>query len=292
MKLTILTPTYNRGDLLLKLYDSLLKQDNFDFEWLVIDDGSVDRTELIVNRLSSDKFPIVYKKKTNGGKHTALNYSHDYINGEFVMILDSDDIVPDNIMGVIMRYIDKFYENQSIGCLSFERGNVNFETLANKSVSNDFISNAIDYRINKNVKGDQAEIFRSTAFKQYKFPVFPDEKYLGEDYLHINLAYNYDTVYINKIIRISDYRSDGLTAAGRKMLIKNPLGGMIHGQLYVSKRFNIKYRVKGMMLYICYGLFAQKSIYELYRSVQYRLLFFCCLPFGILLYVYWSIKYK
>ena len=38
MKITVFTPTYNRGYLLDKLYESLLKQTNTDFEWLIIDD--------------------------------------------------------------------------------------------------------------------------------------------------------------------------------------------------------------------------------------------------------------
>ncbi|MCM1235166.1 MAG: glycosyltransferase family 2 protein, partial [Ruminococcus flavefaciens] len=39
--ITIITPTYNRADLLPRLYESLLKQTNTDFEWMVIDDGSM-----------------------------------------------------------------------------------------------------------------------------------------------------------------------------------------------------------------------------------------------------------
>ena len=43
--ITILTPTYNRGYIIKKAYESLIKQTNTDFEWLVIDDGSTDDTK-------------------------------------------------------------------------------------------------------------------------------------------------------------------------------------------------------------------------------------------------------
>ena len=43
--ITILTPTYNREKTLTKAYESLLKQTNKDFEWLVVDDGSIDNTK-------------------------------------------------------------------------------------------------------------------------------------------------------------------------------------------------------------------------------------------------------
>ena len=45
--LTIFTATYNRGHLIKRVYDSLMRQSNYDFEWLVIDDGSTDDTELL-----------------------------------------------------------------------------------------------------------------------------------------------------------------------------------------------------------------------------------------------------
>ena len=78
-------------------------------------------------------------------------------------------------------------------------------------------------------------------------------------------------VYINTIIYLAEYKDDGLTKAGRKLRIQNPLGGMLHGSLYFSKRFKIKYRVKGMMLYICYGLFAGKSLRSIFKaSSQYN----------------------
>lgn len=51
--ITILTPTYNRGELLQKLYRSLCAQCCKDFEWLIIDDGSKDETEQYVNQMKA-----------------------------------------------------------------------------------------------------------------------------------------------------------------------------------------------------------------------------------------------
>lgn len=292
MEITILTATYNRGYLLNKVYNSLLKQKDTDFEWLIIDDGSTDDTSKIIASFAQDKFSINYICKDNGGKHTALNYSHPYIKGKYIMVLDSDDLLADDAIGIIKMYIAQYGNDIKIGGFSFERGSVDGESYADKSVKCDFISNAIDYRINLNIKGDQAEVFKTEVFKKYIFPVFKNEKYVGEDYLHINMAYSYDTVYSNKIIRISDYRQDGLTAAGRKLLISNPLGGQLHGSLYFSKRFKLKYRVKGMMLYICYGLFAGQSIVNIYGKIADKALFVINLPLGILLYLYWRLRYR
>ena len=79
MLITIFTPTYNRAHLLPRLYESLCKQSVLDtdlspFEWLIVDDGSVDNTEEVVQGFIAEQtIPIRYFKKPNGGKHTAIN---------------------------------------------------------------------------------------------------------------------------------------------------------------------------------------------------------------------------
>ena len=89
---TILTPTYNRCDKLKDLYQSLLGQSNKDFIWFIVDDGSTDKTEeAVVAWQDNSPLRIVYKKKPNGGKHTALNYSYQYIETPLTFIVDSDD---------------------------------------------------------------------------------------------------------------------------------------------------------------------------------------------------------
>ena len=55
MNITICTPTYNRGNLLGKLYESLKKQNYKSFQWLIIDDGSIDNTEEIVAQFIKEK---------------------------------------------------------------------------------------------------------------------------------------------------------------------------------------------------------------------------------------------
>ena len=59
--LTIFTPTYNRGYIIGKLYDSLLSQTNKNFKWLIVDDGSSDNTEVLVKSwIAEGKIEIKY----------------------------------------------------------------------------------------------------------------------------------------------------------------------------------------------------------------------------------------
>ena len=104
MKLTILTPTYNRAYELQKLYDSLKKQSVRDFIWMIVDDGSTDSTEDTVSEIQkSVVFPVFYIKKQNGGKHTALNTGIRQIKTELVFIVDSDDWLAEDAVETVLR---------------------------------------------------------------------------------------------------------------------------------------------------------------------------------------------
>ena len=122
MWLTVLTPTYNRAHRLGILYESLLKQTNREFEWFVVDDGSSDDTEKLVNNLKlSAPFPIRYLKKENGGKHTALNVGVKYINSDLTFIVDSDDTLTSDAIQIIIDTHEKYRATQKLCGYSFLR---------------------------------------------------------------------------------------------------------------------------------------------------------------------------
>ena len=67
-KITVFTPTYNRESLLPRLFESLKKQKETCFEWLIIDDDSSDNTEEVVNQmmLENVEFSIRYYRQEHG----------------------------------------------------------------------------------------------------------------------------------------------------------------------------------------------------------------------------------
>ena len=106
--LTVFTPTYNRSSLLSRAYRSLLDQQEQNFNWLIIDDGSSDDTETVVRQWIEEKrIPILYVKKPNGGKYTAMLEAKKYITGEWVLMLDSDDELTRDATQVITGEISK-----------------------------------------------------------------------------------------------------------------------------------------------------------------------------------------
>ena len=115
MKFTIFTPTFNRKELLEKLYKSLQKQTYKDFEWLIVDDGSADGTkEKAEEFLSQKKLDIKYYFKENGGKQRAYNFATDKANGELFICLDSDDEYVENGLETILKYWKKYEKNKKL----------------------------------------------------------------------------------------------------------------------------------------------------------------------------------
>src|SRR5690554_282230 len=96
-RLTIFTPTYNRGDLIVRVYRSLCQQTCKNFEWLIVDDGSTDHTRTIVAQWIKDKkINIRYIYQQNGGKMRAHNTGVKNSNTELFLCVDSDDYLVEN----------------------------------------------------------------------------------------------------------------------------------------------------------------------------------------------------
>ena len=91
--LTVFTPTYNRAHTLPEAYCSLKAQTSKNFLWLIVDDGSTDRTAALVSAwMQAEKaFTIRYLYRPNGGMHAAHNTAYAHIETELNLCLDSDD---------------------------------------------------------------------------------------------------------------------------------------------------------------------------------------------------------
>lgn len=102
--LTIFTPTFNRKHFLLKLYQSLLAQTCQDFTWLLIDDGSTDGTDLLVQSwITENQINIRYIYQQNGGKMRAHNHAVELCETEFFLCIDSDDSLVEDAVEVILK---------------------------------------------------------------------------------------------------------------------------------------------------------------------------------------------
>lgn len=290
-QVTVLTTTYNRANLLQKCYQSLRKQSSKNFEWLIIDDGSTDHTTETVGEFQSHEreFEIHYYKKQNGGKHTAWNFSHPYIQGEVVCFLDDDDELTEDAVETILTYWDKYSENERIWCMSFQKKceGMKGRLLCDWPGDRETVSNHILFRVNRGLGGDCAEVVRSNVFKKFTFPTFENERFLGEGFLWVNAARQYDTVYIKRVIYLCEYLPGGLTKSGRAMRMKNPYGGMCSSNMYLEHGIALHVQVKHAILYDCYAIASGKPVRALQKSNR-KWLCLLMTPFGAFFYMKWS----
>ena len=103
---SILTPTYNRAQVLHRVYDSLNRQNTRDFDWVVVDDGSTDDTPALLAQWQSEAdFPITwFRYSNNRGKHAAINAGSKHLSGDYTLMLDSDDALVDDAMEIIATW--------------------------------------------------------------------------------------------------------------------------------------------------------------------------------------------
>lgn len=226
--ITIFTPTFNRAHTLERLYNSLKKQSDYNFEWLIVDDGSTDNTyELVANWLEENlPFPIFYYKKENGGKHRAINYALKKARGELFFIVDSDDFLADKAIETINQMHSELPLKSTkkyvgiAGC----RGHYNGKMIGT-SFEGDFIDCLSVERAKHGISGDKAEIFFTNVLKEYPFPEFEGEKFVTEAAVWDKMALDgYYMRYYNEIIYLCEYLEDGLTHQGLDLYYKNPQG--------------------------------------------------------------------
>ena len=290
--LTILTPAYNRADCLLACWESLKAQTDKDFQWLIVDDGSTDHTHETITRICSEKdgIQIDYIRKDNGGKHTALNAAHPFIQGKYVVILDSDDrLVPEAVCCILQAW--KQYENnESVGRIIFLKGRTVEQPICYVEHENTPLDTLREPRIGT-VGRDCCDTFRTELFIKHPLPVFPGERFIGEGSAFFPMELETLGVYINQVIYLCDYREDGLTKAGRKMRLQNPLGGMFNSRTYMHPRVPMKRRIEKGILYNCYGKFAGIPAKKALRDNPYKILTLATYLPGLILYRYWRHKF-
>ena len=229
--ITILTPTYNRASLLPRLFDSLLRQTNKAFEWIVVDDGSTDDTREVVANLKEKcggAFPMGYVYKANGGKHMAINIGAERARGELLFIADSDDLLTDDALETVANSWHDISDDKSFAGIAGLDITMDTREVIGSGLPQEHIDcNAIDIRYRHHVTGDMKEVFRTEVLREFPFPEFAGERFCPEQLVWFRMARRYRLRYINKPIYIADYQPDGITAGITRARMRNPSASML-----------------------------------------------------------------
>ena len=228
-KFSIITPTFNRAHILHRVFLSLKNQsfDYDEFEWIVVDDGSTDETELKIREyIGLGLFSIKYLKQGNKGKHVAVNYALDFIKGDLVIIADSDDEFVPSTLDVFYRHWSDYGSESTCGIKCIVKNQNNF--IFQKGFKNPKIVKFDEYQeIEKNHPGEGWFCIRSDIMKAHKFPVFEGEKFLPESLVWNKILKHYSLIICPDVLRIYyQNEPDNLSNSpfGRKSYINSPNG--------------------------------------------------------------------
>ncbi|WP_314014262.1 glycosyltransferase family 2 protein [Leptotrichia wadei] len=281
MKFTVFTPTFNRKELLEKLYKSLQKQTFKDFEWLIVDDGSTDGTkEKVEEFLSEKKLEIKYYFKENGGKQRAYNFATEKANGELFICLDSDDEYVENGLEIILKYWKKYEKNSDIAGMGYLSTYPNREIIGSSFPEKEMISTQFEIYNKYGVKGDKGLMFRTEIIKKYKFPVFEDEKFITEAVVYNRICEKYKMVYVNEKIEIKEYQEDGLTAKYNNLLLKNPKGQALYHNEINSQKLTFKQKVLNNAVYYKFCKVAGYKFGKIFKESKNKLFLIFAIPVG------------
>lgn len=252
MKITVFTPTFNRGYIIEKLYRSLQAQTFTDFEWLVIDDGSKDNTMELFKRWMADTnpFTIRYFKVENGGKHRAINKATDLAKGELFFIVDSDDALTEDALESVVSW-ELGLENKAAYCAVAGNKGISEKDLWGTTFDGSYMDATSLEREKYNITGDKAEVFFTKVLKEYKFCEFEGESFITECTVWDKMAADgYKIRWFNKIIYLCDYLPDGLTNSGDTVFANNPQGtAYLYKQQIEYYKLNLKDRLSSYNAY-------------------------------------------
>lgn len=269
---TVFTPTYNRGKLIEKLYDSLSEQTYKSFEWLVVDNGNESIKEIILKLSQSADFKIRYVRNKVPGINRAFNKAIKIAEGKMFFKVDDDDYLTRDALEKLKKAFDNITSSQYAGVAglrSDSEGNVNGG--AWKVKGKDYIDATNLERKRYGLGGDKAECYFTKILKKYlPFPEFQGETYTDESIIYNRIAVDgYPIRWINEVIYISEYRKDGITLNLNKKLLENPKTyTYIVNQRLKIKSISLIYKAKMLLRYMENCRLNHERLEEVKRKVN------------------------
>ena len=246
--LTVFTATYNRGHLIGRIYDALLRQSNYDFEWLVIDDGSIDNTsELFEGYLShQNPFNIRYYRQENQGLISALNKGVQLAEGKYLSKIDSDDYPVDTFIDSMLQWISEISGISTVYAVGGLK--VSSDGCPLKGSWPSFK----DWVDASDLDADLQEAWSIEILKKYPFPLWKGEKFAPEQIVFHQIALDgYKIRWYPEPLTICEYQEGGLTLGANKLERMNPMGyAMMFNQKLNRKDLYFIERIKTAMNHI------------------------------------------
>ncbi|WP_051251215.1 glycosyltransferase family 2 protein [Paenibacillus harenae] len=289
--LTVFTPAFNRAYCLHQLYESLQRQTSKDFEWLIVDDGSTDNTESLVNSWIRDNLvPIRYYRQQNQGMHGAHNTAYEHIETELNVCIDSDDYMTDNAVELIVSFWKKHRSDKVCGFIGLD-AYTNGQIIGTELPKHMKSSTLYDLYYKHGVKGDKKLIYRTELVKDNPYPLFESENYVGLNWKYLLLDQKYELLIMHEILCIVEYLPDGSTKNMLKQYRRNPKGFAFYRKELMKLPFgSLAFRYRQAVHYVSSSIISRNKNWL--NEVPFKWLTILAIPLGLMLYGYISIKTK
>lgn len=279
IRLTIFTPAYNRAHTLPRTYESLCRQNRKDFIWLIVDDGSRDKTAELVRRWQEkdNGFEIRYVYKENGGMHTAHNTAYAHIDTELNTCIDSDDALAP---GAVEKILEKWDQVKHLGYAGIIGLDADFDgKVIGKGFPEGMTETTVIGYYAAGGFGDKKLVYRTDIINQYPpYPVFEGEKYVSLSYKYRLIDQTYKMAVLDEILCNVEYQPDGSSGTMWKQYLQNPRGWMFWRKVRMQYPESAKRLVVDCVHY-CASAFLARNGRFLAESPR-KLLTICCAPAG------------
>ncbi len=288
MKISVLTPTYNRGELLERLYESLEKNAQYgvEIEWLIMNDGSTDKTKEIVKKFQEKNvtnIEIKYFEQENQGKMIAINNLVEYVTGEYMIDCDSDDYFADNAFKYMKQKIEESKQEKNIYGLCFLKFDIKGNNLGKVFTKNR--STLFDLHFKENDQGERAILFISNIRKKYKHKLENGEKFVTEARMYYEMDRENELLCFNLPIMICEYQEKGYTKNIVKQFQKYPYGYYKYFAEILEKNMTgvlLSKRLYAIKHYILFSYLTKQYRSKNIKDVENKILYYILLIPGII----------
>lgn len=286
--ITVFTPTYNRKKLLERLYESLTRQTDFDFIWMVIDDGSTDDTaEYIASLMKQEsRFAIEYHYKENGGLHTGYNEAIKHLSTELCMCCDSDDWLPDDCIEKVKRIWGEGKRETCAGIIGLDFDKE--DRIIGKLLPEGEETDLNELYIHGKLVGDKKLVVRSELYKALPPMVTQKgEKNFNPNYLNVEISESYTWITVNENLCYVEYQPEGMSSGIYQQYANSPNSFIELRKLYLRlKKATFSFKCRHMIHYDAECLLAGRGKEIFSPGSPMPLLSALLSPAGLLLFFY------
>ncbi|MCL7746066.1 glycosyltransferase family 2 protein [Halalkalibacter alkaliphilus] len=284
-RLTVFTPTFNRAYCLHNCYESLKSQTNKEFIWLIVDDGSTDNTEELVNSwIEEGIIGIQYHWQENQGMHGAHNTAYEHIDTELNVCIDSDDFMPADAVEKILTFWSKYGNDKVSGIVGLDSYS-NGEVIGTKLPENLKTCTLFELYTKHGVTGDKKLVYRTELTKKFPYPLFENEKYVGLAYKYYKLDEEFELLLMNETLCVVEYLADGSSLNMLNQYRKNPNGFAFYRKELMKLPFaTTPFKFRQAIHYVSSSLLTSNR--KFVSETPNKGLTVLAIPLGLVLYFY------